>query len=73
MSGTGVINAAEKNLGRHRDTDSVNNHSVIRDRERIKRILDWHTDAKLAEPYVSAWDLKGVGRKRHNCRGRIQK
>ena len=39
MSETGVVNAAKINPCRHRDTDSVNNHSVIGDRERIKRIL----------------------------------
>src|SRR6266480_3222366 len=73
MSGTGVVNAAESNTGRHRDTDSVNNHSVIRDGERIKRILDWHADAEGTKAHVSAWDLKWVGRKRHRCQRRIEK
>src|SRR5438094_6278740 len=44
VSGTGVGNAAKINPCRHGDTDSVNNDSIIRDRERIKRILDWHSD-----------------------------
>ena len=46
MSWTGVGNAAKINPCRHRDTDSVNNDSIIRDRERIKRIRDWHADTR---------------------------
>ena len=46
MSWTGVVNAAKINPCRDRDTDAVGkNDSPIRDRERIKRILDWHADA----------------------------
>ena len=50
MSGTGVVNAAKPNAGSHRETASVRKeiwNSRIRDRERIKRILDWHTDAEV--------------------------
>src|SRR6266481_5537004 len=45
MSWAGVTNAAKINPCRHRDTESVNNDSIIRDRKRIKRIRDWHADA----------------------------
>ena len=43
-SGTGIVNTAKPNPGSYGDWDSVNNQSRIRDRERIKRIRDWHTD-----------------------------
>src|SRR5438477_301448 len=61
MSGTGVGNAAKINPCRHRDTDSVNNDSSIRDRERIKRIRDWHTDTSK-----NCSKAEWIGQKRHS-------
>jgi len=68
MSWTGVGNAAKINPCRHRDTDSVNNDSIIRDRERIKRIRDWH--AHTRKNWTQA---KWIGYKRHSCQGRVKK
>src|SRR6476659_1523426 len=76
MSGTGVVNAAKRNSGRYREAAPVTKevwNSRISDRERIKRIRDWHADAELTKAYVSAWDLERVGRKWHSCRRRIEK
>ena len=50
MSGTGVVNAAKPNPSSDWKTASVRKeiwNSRIRDRERIKRILDWHADAQM--------------------------
>ena len=47
VSRTGVVNTAKRNSGSYRETASVGKkiwNSRIRDGERIKRILDWHTD-----------------------------
>ena len=52
------------NPGSYGETASVGKeiwNSRIRDRERIKRILDWHADAEWTKGYVSAWDLNGSG------------
>ena len=76
MSRTGVVNAAKRNPGSYGETASVGKeiwNSRIRDCERIKRILDWHTDADGTKAYVSAWDLEWIGRKRHSCQRRIEK
>src|SRR2546425_278348 len=71
-SRTGVINAAKPNPGSHGSWDSVNDQSRIPDREGIKRILDWHTNAVGTKEHVSAWRLEWIGRKRHSCQGRIE-
>src|SRR5437016_7326817 len=61
MSGTGVVNTAKINPCRHWDTDAVNNHSAIRHREGIKRILDCHADAR------KNWtQAEWIGYKRHS-------
>ena len=76
MSGTRVVKAAKHNPRSYRETASVGKktrNSRIRDCERIKRILDWHTDTEWTKAYVSAWDLKWIGNKRHRCQGRIEK
>src|SRR6266513_2114104 len=73
VSRTGVVNSAKSHPGRHWDTDSVNNHSVIGHRERIKRIRDWHTYAGRTKAYVSAWVLEWIRRKRHRRQRRIEK
>ena len=70
VSRTGVVNAAKHN-STHGETASVRKktwNSRIPDRERIKRILDWHTDAAWEKGYVRAWDLEWIRRKRHSCR-----
>src|SRR5262249_26266363 len=48
----GIVKAAEPDPGGDRNQASVNNNSGIPDCERIKCILDWHTDAeRTARPY----------------------
>src|SRR6266568_7185510 len=69
---TGVVNAAKPNPRSHGSWDSVNDQSRIPDREGIKRILDWHTNAVGTKEHVSAWRLEWIGRKRHRCQGRIE-
>src|SRR2546429_7461508 len=71
-SGTGVVNAAKPHPRSHGSWDSVNNQSRVPDREGIKRILDWHTNAVGTKEHVSAWRLEWIGRKRHRCQGRIE-
>src|SRR5256885_654137 len=76
MPGASVINAAEPNVGGHRETASVGKeiwNGRIGDGERIKRVRDWHTDIEATKAYVSAGDLKGVGKKGHRCQGRVKK
>src|SRR5437899_4729575 len=72
-SGTGVVNAAKPNPRSHGSWDSVNNQSRVADRERIKRILDWHTNAVGTKEHVSAWRLEWIGRKRHRRQGCVEK
>ena len=76
MSGSGVANAAETNPRIHRDRDSVNIQSCIRDRERIKWILDWHTEAGRTEvpaQVTITTHVEWVGRKRNSRQGCIEK
>src|SRR5438067_12814123 len=76
MPGASVINAAEPNVGGHRETASVGKeiwNGRIGDGERMKRIRDWHTDIEATKAYVSAWDLEWVGNKGHRCQGRVKK
>src|SRR4029453_6664001 len=76
MSGTNVVNATKPNLCSHRKARAVREkiwNSRIRICERIKRILDWHTDAEGAKAYVSAWGLEWIGRKWYRCEGGIEK
>ena len=71
MSRTGVVNTAKRNSGSYGETASVGKeiwNRRIRDREGIKRILDWHTDARWTKSLVRAWDLEWIGYKRHSCR-----
>src|SRR5713101_9569273 len=70
---TGVVNAAKPNPRSHGSWDSVNDQSRIPDREGIKRILDWHTNAVGTKEHVSARKLKWIGRKRNSRQGRIEK
>jgi hypothetical protein len=72
MSGTGIVNAAKPN--EFSDRDLLATGSCPRGvpyGERIKRILDWHTDARIsaANPYGCAWLLEYIGQKRHRCEG----
>src|SRR5260370_31832123 len=69
----GVVNATKPNISSDRDWNPVNNQSCVRDRERIKRIYDRHTDTGGAKPYVSPWNLERVRHKRDRCEGGIQK
>ena len=74
MSGTGVVNAAKINPCRHRDTDSVNNHSVHP--ATVNGLNGFEIGTlmpKWTKAYVSAWNLKWVGHKRHSRQGRIEK
>ena len=76
MPGTGVVNAAKPNACSHRETASVRKeiwNGRIGDCEGIKGIRDWHTDIEGTKGYVSAWNLKWIGCKRHGCYGRIEK
>src|SRR5436190_3209215 len=76
VSRTGVVNAAKQNSGSYGKIASVGKeiwNGRICDRKGIKRILKWHTDAGEIKPYVSAWDLEWIRRKRHSCTGRIEK
>ena len=54
---------AKHNQRSYGETASVGKeiwNSRIRDREGIKRILDWHTDAAEAKGYVRARDLEWI-------------
>src|ERR1700726_2620767 len=76
MSVTGVGNGAEFNPRSHWDRDSVNIQSCVRDRERIKRILDWHTDAGWTEVQAQitiTMNVERIGRKRGSRKGCIEK
>ena len=77
MSWTGVVNAAKLNPRSHRETDSVGKkiwNSRIRDCERIKRILDWHTDAETGlKPMLVPGILNGSGENGTAASGRIEK
>src|SRR5260370_29071489 len=69
MSRTCVVNTARRNSRGYGETRSVRKeiwNSRIGYRERIKRILDWHTDAEWTKAHVSAWDLKWIGCQRHS-------
>src|SRR5437667_3968300 len=71
----GVVNTTEPNPSSYGKTTSVRKeicNSRIRDREGIKRILDWHADAELTKGYVSAWLLERIRRKLHSRKGRIE-
>src|SRR2546428_12862125 len=72
-SRTGVINAAKPNPRSHGSWDSVNDQSRIPDREGIKRILDWHTNAVGTKERVRAWRFEWIRRKRHRRRRRVEK
>ena|SRR5438132_9763992 len=68
----GVVNATKPNPSSHRKTRAVRKeiwNSRIRDRERIKGILDRHTDALRTKAHVKARDLEWIGGKRHSCQG----
>src|SRR5204863_1741661 len=72
----GVVNRPKPNPGIHRETRSVGKevrNSRICDRERIKRIDDWHTDAERAESDVGTWDVERIRLKWHCCQRRIEK
>src|SRR6516162_3183788 len=76
MPGTGVINPAKDDSGSYRETASIGKkiwNSRVGDRERIKRILDWHTDTVGTKTYVGAWFLERIGGKRHRRQRRIEK
>ena len=60
MSGTSVVNAAKLTpVVTGIPTPLTNDNSRIRDRERIKRILDWHTDT-AAKAYTKASNGSGI-------------
>src|SRR4030095_2660978 len=72
VSRTGVVNSAKRNPGSHRNWCAVDNQSGISNSERVKRIRDWYTDTVGTKAYVSAWDLKWIGHKRHRGQRRIE-
>src|SRR5437016_4540840 len=72
----GVVNRPKPNPGIHRETRSVRKevrNSRICDRERIKRVDDWHTDAERTESDVGTWDVERIRLKWHCCQRRIEK
>src|SRR5204862_3073187 len=72
----GGVNRPKSNPGKHRETRSVRKevrNSRICDRERIKRVDDWHTDAERAESDVGTWDVERIRLKWHCCQRRIEK
>src|SRR3984893_18336747 len=76
MSGSGFVNGAVAKHRSHGDRDSVNIQSCVRDRERIKRILDWHTDAGWTEVRAQitiTTNVEWVGRERGSLKGCIEK
>src|SRR5262249_49573063 len=64
-----VVNGAEVNPGGHRRAIG---QSHIRDRERTKRIRDWHTDA-LRTKGIAVWLLEWIGEKPSSRPGSIKK
>src|SRR5437667_7905264 len=72
-SGTGIVNAAKANPRSHGSWDSVNDQSRIPNREGIKRILDWHTNAVGTKECVSVWRFEWIGCKRHRRQGCVEK
>src|SRR5262245_6657324 len=66
VSRTCVVNTAKLDSVSHGQTASVGKeiwNGRIRDREGVKGILKWHTDAGWIKGYVSAWLLEWIGRK----------
>src|SRR5205814_179936 len=75
-SGPGVVNRPKPNPRKHRETRSVRKearNSRVCDRERIKRVDDWHTDAERTESDVGTWDVERIRFKWHCCQRRIEK
>src|SRR6267154_6016168 len=77
----GIVEAAEPDSGSHRNRGSVNNNSGVANCERIKRILDRHTDAEwTTRPYGrerrtvnTVNSVEWIGRKRHRSQRGIEK
>src|SRR5438552_7086223 len=65
----GVVNAAEADPGSHR---CAIRQSCVRHRDRIKRILYWHTDAERTEG-ITVRLLKWIRRERSSRQGCIKK
>src|SRR5262245_43342409 len=53
-----VLNGTEPDASSHRRWDAVDSQGRISDCERIKRVRDWHTDARRAKPYAGSRYLK---------------
>ena len=68
--------ATKPNSGSYGETASIGKkiwNSRIGDRERIKRILNWHTERARTKGRSRAWGLEWIGDDRHRCAGRIKK
>jgi hypothetical protein len=66
----GIVNSAKLNPRTYGEPASVREiiwDSRIRNRERIKCVHDWHTDARWTKAHVEAWHLEWIGHKRHSC------
>src|SRR6266436_1429750 len=76
-----IVKAAEPDPGGDRNRISVNNNSGVPNCERIKCILDWHTDAeRTTGPYGrkrrtvnTGNSVEWIGRKWHSGQRRIEK
>src|SRR5262249_35609679 len=76
MSGTGVDNTTKPNTRGYRETGPVRKevwNDRICNRERIKRIRDWHADSGGTKKRAGVSVMKWVRRKRHRRQGRIEK
>src|SRR5262249_46322954 len=76
VSRTRVVNPAKLNSGIYRETASIGKeiwNRCVGHRERIKRILNWHTEGARTKRQIRAGDLEWVGNNRHRREGRIVK
>src|SRR5215471_16561989 len=64
VSGSGVVNGAKPDSRSHRQAASIGKeiwNGCIGDRERIKRVLDWHTEGTRTKRCSRAWNLEWIG------------
>src|SRR6266436_2381791 len=75
-SWTRIVNTTKPNTSSHRKTRAVRKeirNSRIRNRERIERIREWHTDTGGTKKCAGGSVMKRVRCKRHSRQGRIEK
>src|SRR5437870_13510797 len=71
MSRTGVVNGAKPDSGSYGEAASIGKeiwNSRIRDRERIKRVLDWDTEGARTKRCSRARNLEWIRNNWHRCR-----